>query len=70
MNIAIIVTVTKAKLKNIWQEIVNKKKYLLFFTLLPLAADIITKNIIKQHLAHFGALHGCTNTFICPSSDT
>ncbi len=45
-----------AKLKNIWQEIVNKKKYLLFFTLLPLAADIITKNIIKSTMELYSAV--------------
>ncbi len=39
-----------AKLKNIWQEIVNKKQYLMFINLLPLAADIIKKNIIKSEM--------------------
>lgn len=44
------------KLKNVWKEIVNKKKYLLFFTILPLAADVITKNIIKSTMELYSAV--------------
>lgn len=37
-----------AKIKEACKEIVKKKKYLLFFSLIPLIVDIITKNIIKS----------------------
>ena len=37
-----------ANIKNVWKELINRKKYLLIFTLLPLIVDIVTKNIIKS----------------------
>ena len=45
-----------ANIKNIWQEIVNRKKYLLFFTVIPLLIDIISKNIIKTTMELYSAV--------------
>lgn len=45
-----------ANIKNIWQEIINRKKYLLFFTVIPLIIDIISKNIIKSTMELYSAV--------------
>lgn len=39
-----------SNIKNILYNINNRKKYLLFFTLLPLIIDIITKYIVKTNM--------------------
>lgn len=45
-----------ANIKNVWKEIVSRKKYLLIFTLLPLIVDIITKNIIKATMELYSSI--------------
>lgn len=45
-----------ANIKNVWKELVNRKKYLLIFTLLPLIVDIVTKNIIKSTMELYSAV--------------
>lgn len=42
--------VKNSNIKNILYNINNRKKYLLFFTLLPLIIDIITKYIVKTNM--------------------
>lgn len=45
-----------ANIKNVWKEIVSRKKYLLIFTLLPLIVDIITKNVIKATMELYSSI--------------
>ena len=42
--------VKNSNIKHILYNINNRKKYLLFFTLLPLIIDIITKYIVKTNM--------------------
>lgn len=42
--------------KDIMKKLINRKKYLLFFTVIPLIIDIITKNIIKTTMELYSSI--------------
>lgn len=43
-------------IKKVLQEIISRKKYLLFFTAIPLIVDIVTKQIIKTTMELYSAV--------------